>query len=47
MRRPNQWTLADHGLHLAELDVRPQLLINDQCSPNGIYGMSRRRVSPP
>jgi hypothetical protein len=35
MRRPNQWTLADHGLHLAEPDVRPQPLINGQCSPNG------------
>jgi signal transduction histidine kinase len=29
MRRP------DHGLHLAEPDVRPQPLINGQCSPNG------------
>jgi hypothetical protein len=26
MRRPNQWTLADHGLHLEESDVRPQPL---------------------
>jgi hypothetical protein len=40
MRRPNQWTLADHGLHLAEPDVRPQPLINGQCSPNGLYGIS-------
>jgi hypothetical protein len=38
MRRPNQWTLADHSLHLAEPDVRPQPLINGQCSPNGTYG---------
>jgi hypothetical protein len=35
MRRPNQWTLADHGLHLAEPNVRPPPLINGQCSPNG------------
>src|SRR6266508_5145618 len=48
MRRPNQWTLADRGLHLAEPDVRPQPLINGQCSPNGRYGIFGRiaQVTP-